>query len=81
MSGEQKLDSQAARILAWLRSGRAITPLLALKRFGCFRLGARIWDLRNDGWVIDRTWETDGNGKRWACYRLARKRRLIARAA
>jgi hypothetical protein len=61
-----------------LRDGYAITPLFALKRYGCFRLGARIWDLRSDGWIIEREWESDGRGKRWAKYRLARKRRRRA---
>jgi hypothetical protein len=74
---ERRLDSQAERILRHLRAGNSIMPLHALRRYGCFRLGARIWDLRRAGWVIDRTWETDGK-KRWAKYRLARKRRRRA---
>jgi hypothetical protein len=74
---ERDADSQAARILRHLRDGNSITPLFALRRYGCFRLGARIWDLRRDGWVIDRTWDSDGR-KRWAKYRLARKRRRTA---
>jgi len=35
-----------------LKSGRKITPLEALAEFGCFRLGARIWDLRQLGFPI-----------------------------
>lgn len=38
-----------AQILAHLQSGLSITPLDALEMFGCFRLGARIYDLRKDG--------------------------------
>ena len=59
------------RILQHLRRGRSITPLQALREFGCFRLGARIWDLRQDGHRIERDWEENGR-KRWAKYRLAR---------
>jgi hypothetical protein len=32
-----------------LRKGNPITPLEALKRFGCFRLAARIAELRESG--------------------------------
>jgi hypothetical protein len=38
-----------AQILAYLQSGNSITPLDALQLFGCFRLGARIFDLRKSG--------------------------------
>lgn len=32
---EATLDSQCDHILAWLKRGRAITPLDALQQFGC----------------------------------------------
>ena len=35
-----------------LESGERLTPLDALDRFGCFRLGARIFELRRDGLPI-----------------------------
>lgn len=38
--------SQMAGILRYLQSGRALTPLVALDRFGCLRLAARIEQLR-----------------------------------
>ena len=41
--------SQKARILAYMQAGNRITPLVALDRFKCFRLGARIADLKEDG--------------------------------
>lgn len=37
--------SQTRRILAYLRDGNTITPIEALRRFGTFRLGARIADI------------------------------------
>lgn len=43
---------QSSRILAWLASGKSITPLEALSEFGCFRLGARIWELKQEGHEI-----------------------------
>jgi len=41
--------TQAEQILDWLRQGRHITALEALREFGCFRLAARINELRNAG--------------------------------
>lgn len=64
--------SQKTRILTYLKTGKAITPLAALRLFGCFRLGARVWELRQAGHNIVKGWEEDGH-KRWARYRLARR--------
>ncbi|MCE7856899.1 MAG: hypothetical protein DYG97_10195 [Ignavibacteria bacterium CHB3] len=41
--------SQKQAILEYLLSGKSITPLEALDLFKCFRLGARIWDLKKEG--------------------------------
>jgi hypothetical protein len=63
-----KRPTQAGRILAYLRAGHRITALDALELFGCFRLAARIHELRQDGWRIqERAVETRG-GKRVAEY-------------
>jgi hypothetical protein len=65
--------SQSAKILEWLESGRPITALDALDHFGCFRLGARIYDLKRDGHEIEsRPYKTAG-GATIAQYRLIRK--------
>lgn len=37
-----------------LERGHKITPLDALNKFGCFRLGARIYDLKQKGLDIKR---------------------------
>lgn len=42
-------QSQNAGILQALKEGAHITPMGALRRFGCFRLSARIADLRKMG--------------------------------
>ena len=57
MSYAERIESQNQQVLAYLRTGRVITPLEALEQFGCFRLAARIYDLRKRGWPIhcDRT--------------------------
>lgn len=61
--------SQNRLIKAALENGESLTPMDALRRFGCFRLGARIADLKKQGLNITTTMEKDGN-KRFARYRL-----------
>lgn len=46
---EDVILSQNKRIRKHLESGRSINPLEALYMYGCFRLGARIYDLRKQG--------------------------------
>lgn len=63
--------SQEQRILNHLQSGKHLTPIEALNRFGCFRLGARIYELKQAGHSITSTLVELPNGKRVASYRLA----------
>ena len=58
--------SDKARVLQLLRERGSITPLEALHEFGCMRLGARIWDLRHEGYdiVTDTVVAKDKNGER-----------------
>lgn len=65
--------SQSDQILKTLERGLAITPIGALRRFGCLRLAARIQDLRARGHNII-TEEVKRKGKRFARYRLINKR-------
>ena len=53
--------NQADKILRYLREYGSITPLDALREFGCMRLGARIWDLRQAGHRIRRDMEAHVN--------------------
>lgn len=63
--------TQEDRILFHLRNKGGITPLDALNEYGCFRLGARISDLRTAGHDIKTIMITDArNGKRYAKYVL-----------
>lgn len=67
-------DSQISLVLNHLQSGKSITPLEALSQYGCYRLGAVIFDLKAEGHKI--TTEVihykKENGKRgrYAVYRL-----------
>lgn len=62
--------TQRDRILCYLCTGRPLTPLMALRRFGCMRLGARIWELKREGHRIEAERVRRG-GAVVAQYRLA----------
>jgi hypothetical protein len=49
--------------------GKGISAMLAVKMFDCYRLGARIFDLRNRGHNI-KTTMVEHNKKRFALYTL-----------
>ena len=63
------MESQNKQILAHLRSGRSLNPLQALEHFGCFRLSARIYDLKKSGIEIE-THRGYKNDKFFAIYAL-----------
>ena len=46
------MKTQTKQIESWLKAGKSITPMLALKKWGCFRLAARIAELRAAGMNI-----------------------------
>lgn len=46
---ENTIDSQEKQILKHLQKGLKINPIWALHKFGCLRLGARIFDLKEKG--------------------------------
>jgi hypothetical protein len=62
--------TQAGKILAYLQAGNRLTALEALQRFQCFRLAARIHELRRDGWQIEEQMVETGSGKRVAEYSM-----------
>lgn len=61
--------SQSERIYRHLAKGQGLTPIIALKRFQCFRLAARIADLRREGHDI-KTRTVHKGGKSFASYWL-----------
>lgn len=62
--------SQTKQIQRHLEKGKSLTPIQALNKFGCFRLAARIADLRNDGMNIKTTIVKLKNKKQIAKYTL-----------
>lgn len=66
--------TQSEGILNYLKHNkRGITPLQALSMFGCLRLGARIYDLKKQGYNIE-TKIVRYQEKHFACYILNKKK-------
>jgi hypothetical protein len=61
--------TQTELIKDYLQRGNTITPFEALQKFGCFRLGARIYDLKKDGLEI-KTTIIESGGKHFAQYKI-----------
>ena len=66
--------TQCERVLQYMQDFGSINPMQALGDLGCYRLGARIYDLRQDGHHITRRMVSGKNryGERvsYAEYRL-----------
>lgn len=66
---EEPIESQNKAILKHLEAGNTITAIEALKMFGCFRLSARIFDLKEMGHDIASELVFE-NGKKFSNYYL-----------
>jgi hypothetical protein len=64
--------SQTDEVLRFLKLGRKLTAIEALRRFGTFRLAARILELRNAGWPIQSELRRFNGEKRVAVYSLSK---------
>lgn len=53
--------TQCEKILDYIRLNGSITPLDALREFGCMRLASRINDLKNQGYNIISKMEINKN--------------------
>lgn len=62
--------SQKLKILEYLKEGGELTALKALNLFGCLRLAARIADIREMGYEIQRDWMETTDGTRVAVYTM-----------
>ena len=62
--------SQKDRILSGMRRGKHYTPFTALKEIGCFRLAARIAELRSEGHSISVQRVDVGHNRLVASYSL-----------
>lgn len=58
-------QSQTRRIFHYLSQGRTLTSLEALELFNCFRLGARIADLKEKGHEIKSERVRDERTGKW----------------
>ena len=62
------MESQNKQIRTHLKKGNSINAIQALEMFGCFRLAARIKDLKDRGMVIDKAMIANKEGKHYALY-------------
>ena len=60
-------DSQNTKIAEHLKAGKGISQQLAISMFKCYRLGARIYDLKQKGMEIY-TQMVEHAGSRFALY-------------
>ena len=60
--------TQKNEIKSHLKMGFRITAIDALDKFGCFRLAARIKDLKDEGMEIDKVMVKTASGARVAQY-------------
>lgn len=69
--------TQNDMILDYLRQNGSITQAEAISQFGCYRLGARIWELKQRGHKIIKVMEAGRNRfgilTRYARYALVRQ--------
>ncbi len=64
--------SQVTQIQKCLDKGWTITQMDAIRMFGCYRLAARVKDLRNKGYPVT-TQIIQFNGKKFAQYSKGRR--------
>ena len=67
-------ESQCNKVLHFIETEGSITPLDALREFGCMRLASRVSDLKRKGYPITREMEKTknryGETIRYARYRM-----------
>lgn len=59
--GKYKTLTQADKIINYIQKYGSITPLDALREFGCMRLATRIFELKADGYKIKSVMEKSTN--------------------
>ena len=67
-----KMKAQTRSIRRYLKKGHRLTQLHALELFGCMRLSARIYDLRQSGVDVKSELVTE-NGKKFSAYYMEAK--------
>ena len=70
-------NSQITMVLNHLLKGNEISPLEALSKYGCYRLGAVIYKLKKEGYKINtrihRFKKPSGRDGHYAIYKLEEK--------
>lgn len=67
-------SAQRYKILVHMQDGKDITPVEALQNFGCFRLAARIKEIRDQGYKV----QTIRDPRGFAIYRMGAARGLTS---
>lgn len=71
---KHKALTQKDKIIAYIKKHGSITPLDALREFGCMRLATRIFELKEDGYkiktVIEKSKNKSGEPVHYARYYL-----------
>ena len=62
--------TQKEQIRAHLDRGKPLDAMAALRLYGCFRLAARILELKEAGVRVKRQMRVSANGARYAVYSL-----------
>ena len=71
MNTQSRQTSQKVKVLNLLQANEKVTPILALNRFGIFRLAAIIRELRMEGHDIKTTMiRNPRNNSKFASYQL-----------
>lgn len=69
--------NQREMILKWMTEYGSITPVDAMREFGCMRLASRISEIRKDGYDVRKVLEKNvnrfGDTMRYARYSLGEK--------
>lgn len=65
-----RIETQRDLVQHHLESGRSITPLEALRLYGCFRLSACVYALKRERGMNIETTMREEDGRRFAEYSL-----------
>lgn len=69
---DNRHDSQLKAIEKDLKAGKKVSPHQALRDYGCLRLSARIWDLKNRKHLNIESKLQHSGDLRWSEYRLVK---------
>jgi len=70
------METQNEAILSYLKKGMSLTPMDALNFYGTFRLAARVYELKQDGWPIECERLDVGDNRRVGHYSLVNNKDL-----